>query len=141
MFRKITGIGLVVVLALVLAACAPAAEPTVEEPVVMEEEPVVEEAPSIAAIAAGNPDFSTLVAALDAAGLVDTFAGEGEFAVPFAEDVIVCQFACTVSDDAAVVIIVRAIICAGLRVGVFCCSRFGGFTKQAATRILVFIVF
>ena len=36
---------------------------------------------SIAEIAAGNEDFSTLVAALDAAGLVDTFAGEGAFTV------------------------------------------------------------
>ena len=36
---------------------------------------------SIAAIAAGNPDFSTLVAALDAAGLVETLDGEGPFTV------------------------------------------------------------
>lgn len=36
---------------------------------------------SIAEIAAGNPDFSTLVTALDAAGLVETLAGEGEFTV------------------------------------------------------------
>ena len=32
-------------------------------------------------IAAGNPDFSTLVAALQAAGLVDTLKGEGPFTV------------------------------------------------------------
>jgi transforming growth factor-beta-induced protein len=36
---------------------------------------------SIAEIAAANGDFSTLVAALDAAGLTDTFAGEGTFTV------------------------------------------------------------
>jgi len=36
---------------------------------------------SIAAIASGNDDFSTLVAALQAADLVDTFAGEGNFTV------------------------------------------------------------
>jgi transforming growth factor-beta-induced protein len=40
-----------------------------------------EQMPSIAEIAAGNEDFSTLVAALSAAGLVDTFAGEGAFTV------------------------------------------------------------
>lgn len=82
------------ILALVVAACggAPAEQPEptdvpesaeaeapeAEEP--MEEE--MEEAmPSIAEIAAGNEDFSTLVAALDAAGLVDTLAGEGAFTV------------------------------------------------------------
>lgn len=32
-------------------------------------------------IAVGNPDFSTLVAALKAAGLVDTLSGEGPFTV------------------------------------------------------------
>jgi transforming growth factor-beta-induced protein len=36
---------------------------------------------TIAEIAAGDENFSTLVAALDAAGLVETFAGEGEFTV------------------------------------------------------------
>lgn len=79
MNRKFFGIGVVLVLALVVGACAPAVEPAVEEPVV--EEPVAEMEPSIAEIAAGNPDFSTLVVALDAAGLVETFSGEGEFTV------------------------------------------------------------
>jgi len=37
--------------------------------------------PTIAAIAAGNPDFSTLVAALQKAGLVDTFNGNQLFTV------------------------------------------------------------
>lgn len=36
---------------------------------------------TIAAIAAGNPDFSTLVAALDAAGLVETFDGKKHYTV------------------------------------------------------------
>jgi transforming growth factor-beta-induced protein len=40
-----------------------------------------EELPSIADIAAGDENFSTLVAALDAAGLVEVLAGEGEFTV------------------------------------------------------------
>ena len=40
-----------------------------------------EDSPDIVEIAAGNEDFSTLVAALKAAGLVDTLAGEGPFTV------------------------------------------------------------
>jgi len=36
---------------------------------------------TIAGIAAGNPDFSTLVAALDAAGLVETFNGSKHYTV------------------------------------------------------------
>jgi uncharacterized surface protein with fasciclin (FAS1) repeats len=36
---------------------------------------------TIVEIAAGNPDFSTLVAAVQAAGLVDTLNGEGPFTV------------------------------------------------------------
>jgi uncharacterized surface protein with fasciclin (FAS1) repeats len=39
------------------------------------------DAPDIVEIAAGNEDFSTLVAALKAADLVDTLAGEGPFTV------------------------------------------------------------
>jgi uncharacterized surface protein with fasciclin (FAS1) repeats len=38
-------------------------------------------APDIVEIAAGNEDFSTLVAALKAAGLVETLQGEGPFTV------------------------------------------------------------
>ncbi len=37
--------------------------------------------PTIVEVAAGNPDFSTLVAALKAAGLVDALSGEGPFTV------------------------------------------------------------
>ncbi len=79
--------------ALALAACepqadltpAPAADPapvmdTVEiEPVA--EEPAPAPALSIVEIALANPDFSTLVAALQAADLVDTLSGEGPFTV------------------------------------------------------------
>ena len=72
--------------AFVLAACAPTettpVEPAVEEVVT---EPVVEEvapAPTtIVDVAAANPDFSTLVAAVQAAGLAETLAGEGPFTV------------------------------------------------------------
>ena len=40
-----------------------------------------EESKSIVEVAAGNPDFSTLVAAVKAAGLVDTLSGAGPFTV------------------------------------------------------------
>ena len=85
--------------ALFLVACGgaapepapdPAEEPAAEE--VMEEEAMEEEmaeeeameeevAPSIAEIAVADGNFTTLVAALDAAGLVETLSGEGAFTV------------------------------------------------------------
>lgn len=40
-----------------------------------------EEAGTIVEIASGNPDFSTLVQAVQAAGLVETLSGEGPFTV------------------------------------------------------------
>ncbi len=39
------------------------------------------EQPTVVAIAAGNKDFSTLVAAVTAAGLVDTLNGDGPFTI------------------------------------------------------------
>lgn len=42
---------------------------------------VVEETPNIVGVAAGNADFSTLVAAVKAAGLVETLSGAGPFTV------------------------------------------------------------
>ena len=62
--------------ALTLAACGSddeASEDTVAEEVVADGD--------IVAVASGNPDFSTLVAALSAAGLVETLQGEGPFTV------------------------------------------------------------
>lgn len=47
----------------------------------MEEEMMEDPTMSIAEIAAADENFSTLVTALDAANLVDTLAGEGEFTV------------------------------------------------------------
>jgi len=52
---------------------APVEETTTEAP--------AEEATDIVAIASGNEDFSTLVAAVAAAGLVETLQGEGPFTV------------------------------------------------------------
>ena len=88
-------------LALALAACggqatpAPTAEPAPEPTAVPVEptaepttEPTAEPMPevmeptmSIAEIAVDNGSFTTLVAALDAAGLVETLSGEGAFTV------------------------------------------------------------
>lgn len=75
--------------ALALGACAPAADgpaPAATAPPVEEiaagpdaEEPLP--ARTIVDIAAANPDFSTLVAALDAAGLTPTLASPGPYTV------------------------------------------------------------
>lgn len=56
-------------------------EEVVEE--ILEVEEVVEtpETPNIVGVAAGNEAFSTLVAAVKAAGLVETLSGEGPFTV------------------------------------------------------------
>ena len=43
--------------------------------------PAKTEAPTVVSIAAGNKDFSTLVAAVKAAGLVDTLNGDGPFTI------------------------------------------------------------
>ncbi|MEQ9505413.1 MAG: fasciclin domain-containing protein [Hyphomonas sp.] len=75
--------------ALALAACSPATETAPAEPAVVEAEvvePVAEEEPvmaeaTIVDIAVGNPDFSTLVAAVEAAGLAETLAGPGPYTV------------------------------------------------------------
>jgi len=90
--KKFTILSLFLVLSLVLAACgaqattepaqAPATPVPTEEP--MEEpteEPVQEEALSIVDIAVQDGRFTTLVAALEAAGLVETLQGEGPFTV------------------------------------------------------------
>ena len=42
---------------------------------------IVEEVPNIVGVASGNADFSTLVAAVKAAGLVETLSGAGPFTV------------------------------------------------------------
>jgi uncharacterized surface protein with fasciclin (FAS1) repeats len=67
-----------VILAATLAACAPAA--TMNKDGVMANS--MAKAPgTIVAVAAGNPDFSTLVAAVKAAGLVDALSGKGPLTV------------------------------------------------------------
>ena len=72
--------------ALVLADCGSddeATEETVAEVTeeTMAEETMPAEAGDIVAVASGNADFSTLVAAIQAAGLVETLQGAGPFTV------------------------------------------------------------
>jgi uncharacterized surface protein with fasciclin (FAS1) repeats len=79
----------IAVAALALSGCAAEAEEVIEEveEVAVEEveeieEPAVEETPgTIVEIAAGAEDFSTLVSAIQAAGLVDALNGDGPFTV------------------------------------------------------------
>lgn len=74
------------VAALALTACGSddeATEDTAAEVTedTMAEEAMPAEAGDIVAVASGNPDFSTLVAAIQAAGLVETLQGDGPFTV------------------------------------------------------------
>lgn len=88
--KLLVSLSVFAVLALVLAACAPAAtpEPTavptqepVVDPILEPTEEIVEEAQSIVDIAVADGRFQTLVAALQAADLAETLAGEGPFTV------------------------------------------------------------
>jgi uncharacterized surface protein with fasciclin (FAS1) repeats len=56
-------------------------EEIVEEVMEVEEIEAVEETPNIVGVAAGNEAFSTLVAAVKAAGLVETLSSDGPFTV------------------------------------------------------------
>ena len=60
------------------ATTSAAATPTASE---MASEAPMEEAGTIVEVASGNPDFSTLVAAVEAAGLVETLSSDGPFTV------------------------------------------------------------
>lgn len=64
---------------LALPACSEAAETEVAADTTMEAAPAA--AGTIVDVAVGNPDFSTLVAAVQAAGLVETLSGTGPFTV------------------------------------------------------------
>lgn len=71
--------------ALALTACGAAAdETTMEDDTMMADEMANAEATTpgtIVEVAQGNPDFSTLVAAVTAAGLGETLSGDGPFTV------------------------------------------------------------
>ena len=69
--------------ALIISGVTANAEMEKKEMVEKEKKEMMEDKTSgdIVAVAAGNPDFSTLVAAVKAAGLVETLQGEGPFTV------------------------------------------------------------
>ena len=84
MFKKssVLAISIMAILAIAIAACAPAATP--EPTPAPTQEPTMEpteEMQSIVDIAVADGRFETLVAALQAAGLDETLAGEGSFTV------------------------------------------------------------
>jgi transforming growth factor-beta-induced protein len=87
--KRLTWLGFFIVLSLVLAACgaaAPTAEPVAEPTEAPAEAPVegaeeMAEANSIVDIAVEDGRFTTLVAAVQAAGLAETLSGEGQFTV------------------------------------------------------------
>ena len=79
-------VAIAAVSALVLGACGSDDEATEDTAAEVTEETMAEEtmpaeAGDIVAVASANPDFSTLVAAVAAAGLVETLQGEGPFTV------------------------------------------------------------
>ena len=84
MKRKSLFLGLLVAVSLVMGACAPAATPTPEpEPTAMPE-PTATAEPELSDIvdtAVADGRFTTLAAALEAAGLIETLKGEGPFTV------------------------------------------------------------
>jgi len=70
--------------AVALTACGSDDEATEDTAAEVTEDTMAEEtmeAGDIVAVASGNPDFSTLVAAIQAAGLVETLQGDGPFTV------------------------------------------------------------
>ena len=72
--KAVRFIPLLLVVSIVLAACAPAATPVPE--------PTPEPAPqTVVDVAVSDGRFTTLVAAVEAAGLVETLQGEGPFTV------------------------------------------------------------
>ena len=86
--KRFSFVSILVLLTLVLAACAPAATPTpapTSAPTATTAAttaPTPTEAPkTIVDVAAADGRFTTLVAAVKAAGLVDTLSGEGPFTV------------------------------------------------------------
>jgi uncharacterized surface protein with fasciclin (FAS1) repeats len=86
--RNLAFVGLLAVGSLLAAACSDdddststdtSAETTTTEDMTESTEAMADE--TIVEIAAGNPDFSTLVAAVEAAGLAETLSGEGPYTV------------------------------------------------------------
>lgn len=83
-FRNLTGVAAALMILPVAVACGTAdtetVEPTAEAPEVTEDV-MVTEGETIVDVAAANGSFNTLVAAVEAAGLVETLSGEGPYTV------------------------------------------------------------
>ena len=81
--KKFLPLSILIILSLVLAACGAQAtpEPTQAPPTPEPTEEPMEEAPSIVDIAVEDGRFTTLVTALQAAGLVEALQGDGPFTV------------------------------------------------------------
>jgi uncharacterized surface protein with fasciclin (FAS1) repeats len=81
--RKVAALGLAATLTLVAAACSDDDEDTSTDTTeaAAETDGAAEEPGTIVDIAAGNPDFSTLVEAVTAADLAETLSGDGPFTV------------------------------------------------------------
>ncbi len=83
-YPRLTAGLLAAVGAVSLAACSEPAEDTAaQDPALAEEAaaPAAETPGTVVAVAQGNPDFSTLVTAVTAAGLGETLSGAGPFTV------------------------------------------------------------
>jgi len=78
--KKRSVLAAVVVASLAFVACGDDKEATTTTPAA-ETTMAASEAGDIVAVASANPDFSTLVAAVGAAGLVETLQGPGPFTV------------------------------------------------------------
>lgn len=85
LFKKISAFAIV---ALVMTSCADGKKTEAETDLtatdsteVVTDSVTVDAPGTIVDVAVGNPDFSTLVAAVKAAGLVETLSGEGPFTV------------------------------------------------------------
>ena len=81
MSKRFTLLSVLLISAFVLAACAPAATPEPTEAPLPEPTATPEPDPTIVDIAVEDGRFTTLVAALQAADLVETLQGDGPFTV------------------------------------------------------------
>ncbi len=80
--KLIKSLAMLSVLGAMVASCGEAKkEETVDTSELVEEAVEVVETPNIVGVASANADFSTLVAAVGAADLVETLSGEGPFTV------------------------------------------------------------
>jgi uncharacterized surface protein with fasciclin (FAS1) repeats len=79
--RLVAAIGVSTFLVAGLAACSSDSDSKADKPSTTTEAKAVKCDNTIVDVAAGNADFSTLVKAVQAAGLVDTLNGEGPFTV------------------------------------------------------------